>query len=101
MTLLGVYDLDHLQCVQDHGFHFVFHREPTGLSTGQLEEYHGERSPLLYFGSNTAHSNRAVSSTVQSLFKFQNIYSKEIGVSLTLAFNNASRFSTLKVCLLC
>ncbi|ELU07395.1 hypothetical protein CAPTEDRAFT_223259 [Capitella teleta] len=39
------------------GYFFVFHREPTGPSIGDLPEYHGERSRLGSFENNVAHSN--------------------------------------------
>jgi cell migration-inducing and hyaluronan-binding protein len=40
------------------GFFFVFHREPTGPSVGDLPPYHGERSQLGSFRNNVAHSNQ-------------------------------------------
>jgi len=40
-----------------NGFHFVFHREPTGPSAGTLPEFHGERSTIPWFQGNRAHSN--------------------------------------------
>jgi cell migration-inducing and hyaluronan-binding protein len=43
---------------EDMGFFFVFHREPTGPSVGDLPPYHGERSRLGSFDNNVAHSNK-------------------------------------------
>jgi cell migration-inducing and hyaluronan-binding protein len=40
-----------------NGFHFVFHRVPTGPSAGTLPEFHGERTTIPLFKGNRAHSN--------------------------------------------
>jgi cell migration-inducing and hyaluronan-binding protein len=40
-----------------NGFHYIFHRVPTGPSAGTLPPYHGERSGITFFAGNRAHSN--------------------------------------------